>query len=245
MRRSLNRYSFRRSVVILLCILVVFYIMATVYGYYSWQACSQEREKLDERLSLYEKKVYVAAKKLSKGTILSEDLLDWQIRYSDYAQDKFISEDDFGKSLSLDIEEGTCLMDFMVCSTESNTRMFYLEEVDVPKHVQEGDRVDIRIRYGNAEEYIVLSDKIVVNLQEEHGMVLCLTEEEFLLISSAIIDTELFRPAKLYVVEYPEYESVENSPATYIANQDVLLLLGREKTEGESRAALEQRLLQN
>ena len=56
MRRSLNRYSFRRSVVILLCILFVFYIMATVYGYYSWQACSQEREKLDERLSLYEKK---------------------------------------------------------------------------------------------------------------------------------------------------------------------------------------------
>ena len=245
MRRSFNRYSCRRSVVIVSCILFIFYIMATVYGYYSWQACSQEREKLDEQLSLYEKKVYVAAKKLPKATILSEDLLDWQIRYSDYAQDKFISEDDFGKSLSLDIEEGTCLMDFMVCSLESNTRMFFLEEVEVPKHVQAGDRVDIRIRYGNAEEYIVLSDKIVFNPQEEHGMVLCLTEEEFLLVSSAIIDTEFFRSAKLYVVEYPEYESVENSPATYIANQDVLLLLGREKTEGESRAALEQRLLQN
>ena len=65
------------------------------------------------------------------------------------------------------------------------------------------------------------------------------------MISSAITDTELFRKTKLYVVEYPEYAGEERSPVTYIANKDVLLLLKTEKTEGESRTALEQRLLQS
>jgi len=245
MNIRIKRYSRKRSVIILLCIMSVVFTAVVFYGYNSWQRCRQERDFLDGQLALYEKKVYVAAGKLPKGTILSADVLDIQTRYSDYGQDKFISEADFGKALSLDVEDGTCLMDFMVGNLESNTRMFFLDGVEVPEHVQEGDRVDIRIRYGNAEEYIVLADKIVCNLQEQQdGMVLCLTEEEFLLVSSAIVDTELFRTAKLYVVEYPEYVIMEKSPVTYIANQDVLLLLGREKTEGESRKALEQRLLQ-
>ena len=42
-----------------------------------------------------------------------------------------------------------------------------------------------------------------------------------------------------------EYANAEKSPVTYIPNKDVLLLLKREKAEGESRTALEQRLLQS
>jgi len=245
MSRSFKRHSRKIRITLFVGILLTLFILIFVYGYFTWQKCKQERDALDKQLSLYEKTVYVAAKKIPKGTVLTEEILDIQVRYSDYAQDDFINKDDIGKLLSFDIEEGTCVMDFMVCNSESDTRMFFLEGVEIPKHVQEGDRVDIRIRYGNAEEYIVLADKTVSNFREESGMVLYLTEEEFLMISSAIIDTELFRAAKLYVVEYPEYISMQKSRVNYIANQDVLLLLGRKKTEGESRAALEQRLRQS
>ena len=240
-----KRYSRKRKGVILLCLLLSAIVPAIVYLYLSRQEYKQKSDHLNKQLAFYEKEVYVANQKLPKGTVLTKDIVDKQIRYSDYEQDEFISEKDFGKSLSLDIKEDTCLMDFMVYNPEDNTREFFLESVEIPEHIQEGDRVDIRIRYGNGEEYIVLSDKIILNSMKEKGMVIRLTEEEFLLISSAIIDTELFRKVVLYVVEYPEYESVEMSRVTYIANRDVLLLLGREKTEGESRTALEQRLLQN
>ena len=144
----------------------------------------------------------------------------------------------------MDIEKDTCLMDIMVCKSGDDTREFFLEGIEVPKHIQEGDRVDVRIRYGNAEEYIVLSDKVILSCESEIGITICLTETEFLMISSAISDTELYRKTMLYIVEYPEYVNMKKSPVTYMANKDVLLLLGREKTEGESRAALEQRLQQ-
>ena len=245
MSNKILRYSRKRKLIVLWGASFVAILSAAVYMYFGWQSCKQEADFYNGQLSLYEKEVYVTTKKLSGGTVLTEDLLDKQIRYSDYAPEAFISEADFGKALSLDVAEGTCIMDFMVSDVENNTREFFLESVDIPQHIQEGDRVDIRIRYGNAEEYTVLSDKTILNSPEENGMVLCLTEEELLLISSAITDVQVFRNAKLYVVEYPEFASMKKSRVTYIANQDVLLLLEREKAEGESRTALEQRLLQS
>ena len=245
MVKNFKRFGKKRKTGVMVCLLFSVFIPVVVYLYFGWQECERKNNLLNKQLSLYEKVVYVAVKKIPKGTVLTEDILDRQTRYSDYPQDVFITEKDFGKSLSLDIEEGTCVMEVMVSGSENNTREFFLESIEIPEHIREGDRVDIRIRYGNAEEYIVLADKIILNSLEENGMVMHLTEEELLMISSAITDTEIFTKVKLYVVEYPEYAGAEKSRVTYIANRDVLLLLGREKTEGESRTALEQRLLQN
>ena len=245
MNKRFIRYGCKRKLVVIFFLFSAVVLTMVVYMYFHWQECKQEADSLIERVSLYEKEVYVAAKKLPKGTILTEEILDRQIRYSDYTQESFMTEADFGKALAMDVTEGTYIMDFMISDVEKNTREFFLESVEIPGHIQEGDRVDIRIRYGNAEEYIVLADKIIFNSPEENGMVLHLTEEELLLISSAITDAEVYKKVKLYVVEYPEYAYMEKSRITYIANRDVLFLLGREKTEGESRTALEQRLLQN
>ena len=245
MIKKCRRYGRRERVIIILCTFIAAIIPVTVYMYFSRQECKDKSELINQQLASYEKAVYVASKSLPKGTVLTEDILDKQIRYSDYLQDKFISEEDFGKVLSLDIDEGTCIMNDMVYISGHNSREFFLENVEIPEHIQEGDRVDIRIRYGNAEEYIVLSDKVILNSPEENGMVLHLDAEELLMISSATTDTDLFTKTKMYVVEYPEYANAEKSPVTYIPNKDVLLLLKREKAEGESRTALEQRLLQS
>lgn len=239
------RYNRKKRKAVILCILFAVTVSSAIHGYYGWSESRKNVRLMQEQLELYEKMVYVAAEKLPKGTILTQEKVDMQIRYSDCSEEAFLSEAELGGVLSLDIEEGTCLMDFMVCENLNDTREFYLDGVDIPEHVQKGDRVDIRIRYGNAEEYVVLADKIILNCHSDNGVELCLSEAEFLMISSAVTDTELFKKSKLYVVEYPEFVSMESSRVTYIANRDVLLLLGREKTEGESRTALEQRLLQS
>ena len=49
---------------------------------------------------------------------------------------------------------------------------------------------------------------------------------------------------KLYAVKYPENKSQESGEITYIANEEVLKILKKEKKEGESRTALEERLMQ-
>lgn len=222
-------------------------LTVTVFAGYQYDKCRKYQDRinlLEDTLSLYERVVYVASEKLPRGTVLTEDCLERQVRYSDYPKEEFISEDALGLSVAQDIPEGTCLLKSMLVSQEGDVREVYLEEVEVPEHIQEKDRIDVRIRYENAEDYIVLSDKQVHRRISENGLVLSLTEEEILLISSAIADSGVYDHVKLYAVEYPEYVPMEAGKVTYPANLEVLRLLNRENTEGESRTALEQRLLQ-
>ena len=199
---------------------------------------------LEERLKSFQREVYVAKEKMSKGTVLTEENVYRDIRYSDQLQELFTTEEELGCSLALDIPEGTCITASMLCPVEENRREVYFSEVDVPEFIKAGDRVDIRIRYGNAEDYIVLADKIIRNGYSDSGIVLELIEEELLFLSSAIADAEYFGGTKLYAVRYPEYTLLEEGRVTYIPKKEVLAILGTEKTEGESRTALEKRLMQ-
>jgi hypothetical protein len=244
MNRSYRKSNRKKAVRIGAIFSFIILLMFAGYAYYNLNLSKKTVLFLEEKLMTLERTVFVAMEKMPKGTVLTIDKLDRQIRYTDYPQDVFITEEDLGKALALDVMEGTCLMDIMVCCPEENVREFFLEDVEIPEHIQKGDRVDLRIRYGNAEEYVVLADKIILDCRVGYGMVIALTEEECLLVSSAVSDTRDFSKTKLYVVEYPEYDQKEKGQSTYLANHDVLLQLGKEKTKGESRTALEQRLLQ-
>lgn len=123
-----------------------------------------------------------------------------------------------------------------------DVREVYMEEVELAEHLTTGDRIDIRIRYSNAEDYLILSDKLLVRSDSAKGMILQLTEEEILMISSAITDCADYENTKVYAVEYPKDLPLDAGTVNYIAGYEILVMLGREITEGESRAALEQRL---
>jgi len=228
--------------VIALCLLVSAGI-AFVEGQWLKQS-KYKTEQLEAQLKSYQKEVYVATEKLPRGTVLTEDKVCLETRYTDSLPEEFITEEAFGKVLTQDITQGTCLINSMVCQAEDDIRQVYVSETEIPSHVTAGNRIDIRIRYYNAEDYIVLSDKVVIQCNPESGMVLELTEEEILLLSSALYDRKLFDGTKIYVVTYPEYRQIESGAVNYIANKDILAILGKEKAEGESRNALERRLMQ-
>ena len=128
--------------------------------------------------------------------------------------------------------------------TSEDVREVFVAEAELAGHLQTGDRIDIRIRYFNAEDYLVLADKILVKCDTDSGMVFELSEKEILMLSSAISDCRLYEKTKLYAVAYPEYQRLEAGTVNYIANREIQLILGTETTEGESRTALEQRLEQ-
>lgn len=123
-----------------------------------------------------------------------------------------------------------------------DVRAVFLSEVELSVYLQAGDMVDVRIRYGNAEDYIVLSGKTLMECEMGHGIVLLLTEEEILYISSAVADCENFKNTRLYAVEYPEEVKQGGSSTNYISSMEILAMLKKETTEGERRLALEQRL---
>jgi len=126
-----------------------------------------------------------------------------------------------------------------------NGREVFLPDIKLNNNIISGDRIDIRIRYDNAEDYTVLLDKKVRQCDSGTGIVLELTEEEILMISSAVADMGQYAGTSLYAAKYPENSKMAEGKVNYVPNKAVLLLLGREKTEGESRNALEERLMRN
>ncbi len=209
------------------------------------ERCLQEKEKMEAQLNSYRHMVYVASEKLPAGTILAKEMLHQEIRYSDLPGIGFITEEAFGKTLAVDVAEGSCLRTDMLYTGQWNVREIFISEVELPEHLQTGDRIDVRIRYKNAEDYIVLADKILERCESGNGMILKLSEKEILFLASAITDSGDYSGTRLYAAEYPEFEVTEKAQVNYIATQEILTLLGREKTEGESRTALEGRLMQN
>lgn len=223
---------------------MVFAILTAVYEYRELKSCKERQQVLEGQLQACQKVLYVAKEKIPKGTILTVDKVEQEVRYTDQPMEYFISSDDFGLSVNMDVAEGICLTDDMLCSSSQNVREIFVAEAEIAEHLQSGDRIDVRIRYGNAEDYIVLSDKRLLKCDSGAGMVLELSEREILMLSSAILDCRKYEKTRLYVVEYPEYQSMESGVVNYIATREILSMLGKENTEGKSRTALELRLEQ-
>lgn len=242
MNRGRRKKVWKRTGIVCLVSAGVLLGACSAVLYRNLELCREQKNTLEARLQSYERLVYVAEEKLPKGTVISGEKVRQELRYTDMPGDVFMTEAEFGMTVVTDIPEGTCLVNAMLCSPEGDVREVFFDDAEVAEHLQTGDRVDVRIRYGNAEDYKVLTDKILWRSDSGNGIVLELSEEEILMLSSAIADGQKYDNTALYVVEYPEYRQTETGAVTYIANWEILRLLGRENIEGENRIALEQRL---
>ena len=204
----------------------------------------QELKEVIGQLNSYEKEVYVANGEIACGTVISEENVRKEVRYMDWQTKDLFSEKDFGKQLMTDVSDGDCLLLNMVVPVTENIREVFLSEVEIAQHLTSGNRIDIRIRYANAEDYIVLSNKCMISYDDVNGIVLRLTEEEILLLSSAVADESRYDGTNLYAVKYPEKEQMEVGEINYIPNKEILEMFGLENTKGVLRTALEWRLEQ-
>lgn len=198
-------------------------------------------EEISFELKGYKKELYVAARDLYEGEILTVDCVRKERRYTDTDRAFYMSDEDLGKVLTADIREGECLMKHTLAERTVSLRQAELTEIEVPAYLQTGNRVDVRISFGNAEDYIVLSEKLLISCDEKKGIVLEMTEEEILTLSSALLDCQRYENTKLYLVKYPEYRQMPQSEVNYVAAAEILVLLGKEEMEVE-RAQLEERL---
>ncbi|MEG1741668.1 MAG: hypothetical protein RR237_02195, partial [Acetivibrio sp.] len=97
------------------------------------------------------------------------------------------------------------------------------------------DVVDIRILYPNGENYIVLSKKILKELNQERTICyLWMEEQETLFISSAMVDAYMTPGAILYTTKYVESEIQKPSIVTYIPSHQVMDLIQKNPNIVES-----------
>lgn len=101
-----------------------------------------------------------------------------------------------------------------------------------------GDYIDIRMTFSNGQDLIVVSKKEVKTMIGD-TIGLELTEEEILMMNSAIVEAYIMPTSKLYAIQYVEPGIQEAAIKTYTPTTEVQGLMGRNPniTE-EARAAL-------
>ena len=96
--------------------------------------------------------------------------------------------------------------------------------ISMPTLLSVGDYVDIRLRLPNSQDLIVVSKKEVQNVYEQ-TIGINLTEEEILLLNSAIVEAYIMTGSELYATIYVEPGLQNNLAYTYSPTEEVAILI--------------------
>ena len=165
-----------------------------------------------------------------------------------------------GYVAKVDLYEGTILAQSLV--TEENSSLFvddgeggkmYADNVRYVEYnmltlstsVGLGDFVDIRLTLPNGQDLIVVSKKEIKTLLG-NTLGFELTEEEILMMDSAIVEAYIMESANLYVTQYIEPGIQAAASKTYTPTEAVKQLInGNPNITGEARNALKARFNDN
>ncbi len=158
-----------------------------------------------------------------------------------------------GMKAMRDMSSGEIVTESMVYKDEglaSDERYQRFDGISIFADIVPGDFVDVRIRFANGEDYIVINHKKVENITEEKGLILRVCEEEILRMSSAQVDAAQYEGTQVYAVKYIQNYQ-EPAVSNYLLNSYVISLaqwdpniIDRVFTEDEIklRSKLEQNL---
>lgn len=125
-----------------------------------------------------------------------------------------------------------------------NSKEYYIDYVVVGDEQEVDKFLDIRIRFPNGEDYVVMTEKTITYMTDE-GFYMYLDERELHMLSSARTDVEVYEGAILYLSSYSKKQ--ENGLTEYPVNLFVLSAYGSyfEQTEQiyNRRIQLEENLL--
>lgn len=207
---------------------------------------------LETEMKENKRSVYTARDTIKAGELLEAGRVVLTEIYTSQPEGNFINKEDFGKLAVIDIEKSQPLLKNMLTpDLELGLREQEFSLFKLNTNLSEHDFVDIRIRYANGEDYIVLSKKALkgINL-EENDCFLWLNEEEILNISAAMVDAYIHDDTTIYTTKYVESGQKESIP-TYQPNESVMLLIAndpniieeaRNELDLRARNELEERL---
>lgn len=185
-------------------------------------------EEAQKDLEQNKRSVYVASTEIVSGDAITKDNIKKRTVYSSQPQAGFITAHEIGKIALVDIPVNTQVLNVMLTENSITKELREMEYgvVNISSNIINNDTVDVRIFYPNGEDYIVLTKKIMKNINSDaQSCFLWLTEEEILRMSSAIVDAYLYNGAKIYTTKYIEPNLQEPSLITYEPSVSTLLLI--------------------
>lgn len=209
----------------LLGMVITMVIMGAIIAFLFIQLNSMKQEQ--EQTT---KTVYVLNKDVQSGdTITMADLTTKDVT-SDAVPVDFAGVNNItGETIArISLKSGTILTQSMLnTSGEKVTKDQRLQEYNMltlPTQLVVGDYIDIRFMLPSGQDYVVLSKK---KIQDANSTTIWinLTEEEILIMNSAIVESYVITASKLYVTTYSEPGNQEAAVPTYVPNSDVVALI--------------------
>lgn len=184
-------------------------------------------ELLAAQISAHRVTVYEAITDIRTGSIITEEMIREKAVLSEQDRQFFMTSAEIGDNALVNIPKGTQVLKNMVGSEDTENRRELEFSLNLAsENVKEGDYTDIRIRYPDGEDYIVISKVYISYIDEILGyLYLSLSPEEILLISSALVDCYLNNGSYLYSAKYIASAYQQPSKVTYIPNAAVSELL--------------------
>ncbi|MGN0243131.1 MAG: SAF domain-containing protein [Lachnospiraceae bacterium] len=255
-RKIRNYQSQKRVSRVFLVLGVCIVFCGVVLGYRTQRTEKRRRNELETQLEENRKKVYVAKDSIEAGELIEQDKVEYREVLADLPEGFFLQSEDIGRTCAVDVMANSYLLKSMILEEslyddqrEEEFSMFYLN-----RNLDENDYVDLRILYPNGENYIVVSKAKLRQLSlAENTCYLWLSEEEILMLHSAIVDTYLQDGTKLYTAKYLSPSVQEPSLVNYQPNSSVQKLMKEDpnivsvasaKLSERVRAEMESRLEQ-
>jgi len=214
---------------------LVFVVMACgvlcIATYYVGRIHTEYKASLDANDKLIQqntRQVYVAMRDIRVGEKISEEMLEVRRTLCSQESELLFSQQDIGKEAVANIEMGTFLNKTLVNQTGkvNGLREMCYRSINLTENVKNYDVVDIRIRYPDGEDYIILAGKQILIDEEGYGSCcLRVSEEEILLMSAAMVDAEQNNGAQIYTSRYLEPRIQKRSFVTYQPPPEIIELM--------------------
>ncbi len=217
MQRKANNY-------LLIGVLVTLLITGTIIAFLFMQLNKLQQEKKEQEAAMT--KVYVLADDIKSGEAVSYDNLIQVSVPNTVVPDNVLSVELTEKTIAkIDLNAGTIIADNMVQESDNKTtddlRKQEYNMVILPTQIQSGDYIDIRIRFSNGADYIVVSKKkleipTIDGLESRDVININMTEAETMTMANAIIDAYVDEGSYLYATSYIEPGLQNTVTPTYV-----------------------------
>lgn len=223
----------KKIALIFACIFLSALLSFLYFGVYRWNKMTEhyEREIAKYKLDL-STNCYILKRDVNENNpVREEDLKSVKLPRDMNAESLIVDKKKLKKAAySADYKKGAILYQNMVYDydeVKSDLRACELNDIILPKGIEVGKHIDVRIRFPNGLDFVVLSKKKLLSVEkaeEEATTSACrlhLNAEEILRISSAVVDSTMNEGAYLYGTVYLDSMTQKESKITYPNNAAV------------------------
>lgn len=227
-KRTRNSFLLGMLIMLLIAVVVIAILYFTIF---SDEIENAQQKKQNGTITVYRLTTGIKSGETLQGNKLEQTELFVDDLPTDYIDGTFNVS---AYKSKIDLQPGTILSASLLYQDEemaNSTRLMEYNMLTLPSTLKVGDYIDVRFTMPSGEDYIVLSKKQIVSLQNT-TVGLYLTEDEILMMSSAIIESYIMKASNLYAVQYVQAGMQNAAATTYSVNPQVYQLIQANSQKG-------------